>query len=243
MPLLPIVAGSPGDQFADTSNKRGHPLGSVMAFADGRRYAYSLASATAIATGKLCQQTLNSTDYDQLAVGAAAAAGDRVVSVTLGSTALTVDQAQDGYLNIEDDAGEGHVYTIKSHPAIGTSAAGDITLYEKVQVALTTDTTVGVYLNPYSAAIIHPSPATARLLGVTPVARTASYYGWLQTWGPCSVLVQGTHVINEKVIDSATVDGATAPTASTAAGEENYVGVVMEVAATGEHGLVFLNMA
>ena len=43
--------------------------------------------------------------------------------------------------------------------------------------------------------------------------------------------------------DSASADGAVAPTGSTAAGEENYVGVVMEVAATTEEGLVFLQMA
>jgi hypothetical protein len=49
-------------------------------------------------------------------------------------------------------------------------------------------------------------------------------------------------VINEQVIDSASADGAVAPTASTAAGEENYVGVVMEVAATTEQSLVWMRL-
>ena len=49
--------------------------------------------------------------------------------------------------------------------------------------------------------------------------------------------------INERVIDSASADGAVAPTASTAAGEENYVGVVMEVAATTEYGIVWLQIS
>ena len=80
------------------------------------------------------------------------------------------------------------------------------------------------------------------LTGVSMCVVGTDDYGWLQTKGPVSVLVEGTHVINEKVIDSASADGALAPTASTAAGEENYVGVVMEVAATTEYGIVFLRM-
>ena len=55
--------------------------------------------------------------------------------------------------------------------------------------------------------------------------------------------IEGTVVINERVIDSASADGAVAPTASTAAGEENYVGVVMEVAATTEQGIIWLKIA
>lgn len=245
MPLLPIVAGGPGNQFdgSSTTNQRSHPLGGVMAFPDGRRFAYGQASGTAIATGSLCQQTLNSANFDEIAVAAAAAVGDRTVTITTGATALTVDQLKDGYLNVEDDAGEGHLYTIKSNPAVGTTANGAITLYETVQVAITTSTTVTLYVNPFSAVIIHPSPATALLLGVTPKIIAASSFGWFQTWGPASVLTQGTVVINEGVIDSASVDGAVAPTASTAAGEENYVGKTMEVAGNGEHSLVFMKIA
>lgn len=244
MPLLPIVAGGPGDQFNVATTKQGHPFGNVMLFADGRRFAYGRAAATAIVTGQLCQQTLNPADWDELVVPTARAIGVREVTVTNGATtAIGVDTFVDGYLNVEDDAGEGYVYTIKSNGAAATTADATIQLFDELQAAWTTATTVNLFRNPFSLVIIHPSPATARLVGVTPGAFAASEYGWFQTWGPCSVLTQGTVVINEKVIDSATADGAVAPTASTAAGEENYVGVVMEVAATTEYGLVFLNIA
>lgn len=246
MALLPIVAGGPGNQFdgSSTTDQRSHPLGSVMVFADGRKFKYGLAEATAIATARLCQQTLNPADWDELVVPTARAIGDRTVTVTNGATtAVTVDTFADGYLNVEDDAGEGYLYTIKSNGAAATGAAITVNLYEPLQVAWTTATTVNLFRNPMSHVIIHPSPATALLVGVTPRAIAASRYGWFQTWGPASVLVEGTHVINERVIDSASADGAAAPTASTAAGEENYVGVVMEVAATTEQGIVFLQMA
>jgi hypothetical protein len=246
MPLMNMVAGAPGDQFHNESSaggQRGHPLGSMMAFADGRRYKYGRAGATALLTARLCQQTLNDANFDELVVPTARAIGDREITLTTGSTAATVDQFKDGYLNVEDDAGEGYLYTIKSNGAAATTATLTIQLYEELQIAWTTATTCGIFVNPMALVIVHPSPATAMLVGVTPRAFPLSTYGWFQTWGPCSVLVEGTHVINERVIDSASADGACAPTASTAAGEENYVGKVMEVAATTEEGIVFLDMA
>ena len=245
MSLLPIVAGAPGDQFEGTSttDQRGHPLGSVMMFADGRRYKYCLASATEIATASLCQPTLNPANFDELAVQAAAAVGDRIVNLTTGATAVTVDQLADGYLNIEDDAGDGYLYTIKSNAAAATTATLAITLYETVQVALTTASTALIEVNPWGNIIIHPAPLTSIALGVTPRIIAASRYGWVQSWGPASVLTQGVVVINEGVIDSASVNGAVAPTASTAAGEENYVGITIEVAADGEQSLIFLKVA
>lgn len=241
--LLPIVAGGPGDQYTTTAAQAGHPLGSRMIFADGREFRYAKAGAsTALAAGVMNQQTLNNANWDELVVPTARAIGDKAITLTNGSQAITVDYFADGYLNVEDDAGEGYLYTIKSNSAAAASAAITVNLYEGLQVAWTTSTTCGLFANPYAVTIIHPSPATAMLTGVSMCVVGTDDYGWLQTKGPVSVLVEGTHVINEKVIDSASADGALAPTASTAAGEENYVGVVMEVAATTEYGIVFLRM-
>jgi len=243
MPLLPIVAGGPGQQFNVSDNQAGHPLGNVMYFADGRRFAYGRAGATALVGGNLCQQTLNDANFDSLVVPTARAIGEKTVTLTTGSTAVTTDQLKDGYVVPEDDAGEGITYTVKSNAAAATTAALTIELLEGLILAWTTATTVGIFANPYSVIIRHPAPATAFLVGVAAGPITASDYGWLQTWGPCVVLTEGTVVINEGVIDSATADGAVAPTASTAAGEENYVGVTMEVGPTTEHSLIYLRMA
>lgn len=242
MPLLPIVAGGPGSQLNTSTVQAGHPLGNVMYFPDGRRFAYGRAGGSDLVAGNLCQQTLNDANFDSLVVPTARAIGDKTVTLTTGSTAVTVDQLKDGYVVPEDDAGEGITYTVKSNAAAATTATLSITLYEGLKLAWTTDTTVGIFVNPYAVVIRHPAPATAWLCGVAaaPIATTA--YGWLQIWGPCVTLTEGTVVINEKVIDSATADGAVAPTASTAAGEENYVGVTMEVGPTTEHSLIFLRL-
>lgn len=242
MPLLPIVAGAPGSQFNESSTKEGHILGGLMMFADGRTFAYSQAAAVAITAGSLCAQTLNSANFDELAV-LAAAIGDKEVTITTGATAITLDQAADGYINVEDDAGEGHLYQIKSHPAIATTTNGVITLFEGIQVAWTTATTVTFFLNPWGAAIIHPSPPVTGLLGVTPGARAASFFGWLQTKGIASVRGDQTLIIGEQTRASDGLDGAVEALDRDGTDEnEAAVGLCLEVAATAEHSILALQL-
>ena len=249
MALLPIVAGKPGDQFDVAAASSGHPLGSLMLFPDGRRFKYGRAAATQIATGLLCQQTLNDANWDELVVPTARAIGDRVVSLTNGTAVITVDLFKDGYLNVDDDTGEGYEYTISSNSAAGNAGTLTVNLREALQVAWTVATTVTVFAHPYGRVIVCPSSqATAMIVGVTPCVLPASNYGWLQTWGPCSVLTDTQSdakppVINEQVIDSPAVAGAVTATSSTGAGEEFYVGVTMEVSADTEYGIVCLRIA
>ena len=244
MSLLPIVAGAPGAQFTSTASREGHELGGVMVFADGRRYRYGRATAREIATARLCQQTLNSAEWDELVVPTARAAGDRRVTITNGTAVITVDLFAEGYLNVENDAGEGYAYKISSNGAAGNAGTLTVDLAEALQVAWTTSTTVNVFAHPYGRVIVAPTTVTAMLVGVTCRIIPASNYGWWQTWGPACVLTDGgtTPVINEQVIDSPNVAGAVIATASTAAGEEFYVGVTMEVSADGEHGLYNLRI-
>ena len=231
-----------GTQFVVGTNKTA-PLGTAGYMADGRKYRFGKAAATQIATAKLCQQTLNDANFDELVVPTARAVGDTTITLTTGSTAVAQNYLEDGWINVEDDAGEGYLYSVASNDAAATTATLTVRLNEPLQVAWTTSTTVGIFGSPFSAVIVHPSPATALLVGVTNRVIPASNFGWFQVAGPASVTTEGTVVINEGVIDSASADGAVAPTASTAAGEENYVGKVMEVAATTEQSLIWLQIS
>ena len=136
MSLFSIVAGAPGDQFTTTSDKRGHSLGDRMVFADGREFKYARAGAsTALVAARVNQQTINSANFDELVVPTARAIGDRTVTVTTGATGVAVDLLADGYLNVEDDTGEGYLYTIQSNVAASTTATLTITLKETLRVA------------------------------------------------------------------------------------------------------------
>lgn len=232
-----------GDEKKTSTDKRWE-LGKVMVLPDGRMFRYGRASALNV-VGNLYQQTLNSAEWDEIAVEAAAAIGATAVSITNGTAAIAADDFADGFLNVEDDAGEGRVYKISSNLAIAASAVGTINLYpnDPIQIALTTVTTVTLFRNPGVAVLIHQGPPTAALYGVAAAAIAASSYGWYQFKGPCSVLTSATDPILGKIaMASDTVDGAI-ETFTATGDDEEIVGTAMEAVATGEYALVNLNMA
>lgn len=116
--------------------------------------------------------------------------GDTVVTPTLGATAATLNQYQDGWLIVNDATGEGYTYKIKSNPAADASATCAITLYDPIQVALTTSSEVTLVPNPFSGVVISSATAASNtiIVGVPSIAVTASYYFWAQFRGVCSCL-------------------------------------------------------
>lgn len=253
-----IIWGPEGEQFSTYAAptrlpERRYALGTQLWLPDGRKYVFVENGGTEIAAGRLCQSPVPGANFDELAVAAAAAVGATSIQVTNGATAITADQFADGYISIEDDAGEGHIYKIDSqHDAVAASGTFTVPLAPgvSVQVALTTSTTAGLLQSPYQDIIIHPSPPTAKLVGVTPTTLEADRYGWLQFAGPCSLLTDGTLLIFQQVVASDAVDGAVEPadsaitdgTPPTGHGELVMVGDVLEVAATTEHSIVNLRL-
>lgn len=239
---------TPGEEKRITSTQGPYELGAIAYGSGGRRFRYALAGATNLAAGKLMQAAAVGGDYDELAV-AATTAGSTSVAVTLGSTAVTKNQFLNGFLIVEDDAGEAHSYLIGEHAAADASAVLTVNLApgETVKVAMTTSTTVALIVNPYANIIVHPSPPTNTVLGVTTVAVTAANYCWIQDRGIASVLADGTLVVGKAVMASDGTDGAVEDfvlaegTPNTLANSQ-VVGIAHEVAATTEYATIFLQI-
>ena len=240
------IHGPEGEQYQTYTTKR-WPLGTKLELQDGRTFRFFLNGAGALTAGKLIQSPVPGANFDELVVPAAVPIGTRELTVTNGATTVTADEFADGYINVEDDTGEGHLYAIAGNDA---EAAGSAALVLRVKrgiiLAWTTSTTVGLSRNPFASAIVHPSPPTARLLGVVPVAVAAAAYGWVQTKGPASVLTEGTLIIGLSAQASETTDGCVSPFRLTEAAPPTelapVVGIVMEVAATTEHSLIYLKL-
>lgn len=216
----------------------------AVAISTARSYRWSLVGAVTLVRGELCQSELPIVNHNNITVTAAVAVDANQITATLGATAASENDYDEGYININDVDGEGTLYPSAGHDAVLSAGVITLTLASdvRVKVALTTSSQLTLVKNRYKDVIVHPSPATAKLVGVPNIGLTNATFGWLQVGGPCSVLTQGTIIINEKVIDSASANGAVAPTASTAAGEEHYVGVVMSVNATTEHSTIDLTL-
>jgi hypothetical protein len=203
-----------------------------------RIYRYSYAGGVALAAGKLVTPAgwVAGTLEVNKDVEAAASVGSYSVTVT---TAAAWTHLDGGYMVVNDEAGEGQVYRIKSSAAnADTATSTDITLYDPIETALTTSSQVELYTSPYYDLDLSAN-VTDHIVGVPPIAVTANYYFWLQTWGPASVLVGDTTTAGDLLVPH-TTDGSVCPGS---AFTSNIVGFALTAGTIGEHNGAFLRLA
>ncbi len=185
------------------------PLGAVGVSRDGRTFRYGQAGAVALAVGKLCQVPAVVANHQNVAVATAAAIGDRSFNLTLGATATTADQYQDGYLGVYDSTGAGQTMLIATNPVIALSTAGIFQTVDPLSIALTTSSKVNLSLNPYAGALVSATSQTTEFATGVPVTTIAiSNYGWFQTRGIAQVLTNGTITKGAGVVPGQTTAGS-----------------------------------
>jgi len=216
-----------------------HKLGSMGITDDGRIFRYVKAGGTALVPGKLQQGPAITANHQNVAVASAAAIGATTVTVTLGATAATANQYQEGLLVINDVTGEGYTYKIKSNPAADASASLTLTLEDPIAVALTTSSEACLIPNTWNGVIVHPTTPTNAAVGVPLKAITAAYFGWVQSHGPVSCLNGDANL---------TVGSAISPSNATAGAVENgviaqgFVGQALQAGVDTEYRTVFLTI-
>ena len=199
-----------GQEKEVTTTRREHPLGARGMTPDGRCFRWAF-SGEAIGAGQLVMQKGAVANHDMdLATAAAGSVGDTTITVTLGATAATLNQYEDGALYTNDGTGEGHLYAIRSNPAADASGSLVLTLHEKIREATSTsDTLNGLIENDYKDVEIYDADdMDGPALGVAPTEIANDSYFWLQTSGRAAVLIQGTVVNGDAVEASQTTDGA-----------------------------------
>lgn len=180
------------------------PLGSFIRLADGRGFAYAQAGGTALVAGNVLQSEAPSANATDETVAVSAAVGDTHIHVTFGG-AVTANQYAGGFLYVNDDTGEGNLYSIKGHAAGTTSV--QVELVEAVRLAITAGAgTVSCIKHPLKAVIkMTAATCTGCPVGVAIMAVTADYYCWIQVKGPCPVLsANSTFVIGNQVATGTT---------------------------------------
>lgn len=196
-----------------------HQLGSLYVDPDtGNKYRYVQAGASNLVTGHLLQEAAEDTNYRSMVVAAAAAIGATEVTVTLGGSAVTANQFDEGHLFVESSTGLGQQFRIKRHD-VQTSTTGSCTfkLDRPLKVALTTSSQVTVRKNAYDGVIDFPTTPTGGAVGVALYAMTASYFGWVQSGGDCPVLFDtgvNTSADVTRLIPSQDVAGSVSPDAA-----------------------------
>jgi hypothetical protein len=193
------------------------PLGHILITPDKREYRFVLNDGTVEVAANLYQSVAPVGDHTNIAADVVRAIGATAISATLGATAAAIDIYAEGIVHINDAVGEGYAYRIKRATAAGgahaaVDASGIITVNleagETVQVALTTASEASFTRNRFHSVLIHASPPTAGLAGVSPGVAAANRYYWSQTKGFAPVLADGTLLAGLPVQASITTDGA-----------------------------------
>ena len=206
----------------------------------GRMY-----SATAIGPNKLAQAAApiaNHTTQTGTLTGTTVVTGvdaSTTITATLGATAGIEAQYQGGFLNIESaTTGAGQQWRIGYHAWVASSGVLTFSTNDPVQVATSGTTTWSLKENPWAGLIINPATtvtgiaagvvntswaaaatATVATPGYIQTAVTPTYsqpnYGWIQTWGQCSVLADTANNVVGTAIQGAAAATAGAVTLNT----------------------------
>lgn len=211
-------------------------LGCLATTGDGRYFRYVIAGAVALVPGKLQQSSAEVTGNENLTAVAGAIGATSIVSTS--TVTITANQMTGGYAVITTGTGAGYQYQIGTHAAF-TSAAPTLSLVDPLIVAIDTTSRIDLVPSPFTGIIVNPTTATGTIAGVACAATPISYYGWVQTKGPATVLAQGTIVVGEEVGASATTAGAIVATTGVLAD----VGYAITGIATTEYGAIFLNIS
>lgn len=213
-------------------------LGARTVDEDGNQFVYAKAGASTMSHGQLATAEATVSNHTNIAVAADAAVGATSVSVTLGATAVTIDQYTQGSLVINAGTGSGYKYAIKGHFATASSGTAVFYLEEPLVAAITAASSkVSLYKNPCKDVIA--STTLGKNPGVALIDIPATNYGWLQTKGLAPVLAQGAVTKDFSVIQSTTTAGAiTVQSAAT----DDMIGVANEALVTTEYRLVTLQI-
>ena len=235
--------------FAESSTKLWE-FGTLLHYGD-RVFRYAGIGGVAVTAGKTLQTAAAISTHRDLAVQAAAAAGARTVSVTLGGTnAVTANQYAEGYIHINDVAGQGQLLRIKSHAAAAHSTTLTLTLHDAVVTALTTSSKADLIASAYNDLVVAPTTFTGPVVGVTAMDMSENEFGWVQIAGPCSVLFDtngaggqtgelGDVVYRSDEVAGAAFGGGTA--AGSADRDHQQIGTVMAINGDTDYNVVWLN--
>lgn len=184
-------------------------VGQKLRYDDGREFVFCSTAVDVLAGQLVSTATAQAATFDNLCTAAAIGSTTLTVNTTgvafFGGSAgvIAANRLAGGYIVMNDDAGEGYTYRIKSHTAGTASASVTFTLYDPLVVAATVASDIFIVGPRYDQVVL----ATTALppVGVACVdalAATSTYveYFWAQTKGIAGVYVTtGTSVAIGKV--------------------------------------------
>lgn len=192
------IGSRAGQGLYTESSTAKYDLGAKLEFSDGRVFRYTKTGA-AISAGILVAQDFsagNIAEFDNATISPVTA-GSTVITITASalSGVDAVNELAGSFINTVDGTGEGYAYKIKSH-GVESSNAVEFTLFDPLVTAVASGATdlqitAPAYRQVVTCAATVGAATDTMPVGVTPIAFTSGYFGWIQTRGICTCLFDG----------------------------------------------------
>ncbi len=239
------IQGKDGDHLGDHVDKL-FRIGQKMELPDGRIFRYCSAGETLVAS-TLQQSPIVHTGYLDEA-STALLIDTNALPFSITSKADVANAFQDGYYTVESSDQNGVSMFCDRHPAWGSStpatASGIIRGGVQWPTAVDTSKKINFVKNTWVDIEQCDSQETSTLAGVVNFAIVSGDWGWCQTMGICSCLVEGTLIAGQEVRSGETNDGSVTQMEYNEATVADYgpCGRTVEVATSTEFGLIYLRV-
>ncbi len=227
-----------------------YPLGQRLELPDGSIFHYSEKGAGAGVANKNQQSSTPIGNWTDTDLTTTLAVGDTQIQFKDGGTAFAVNEAAGGHVFAEEAGDLGHVYRIKSNIATATNVT--IMQFEDgvtAQKAVAANAVTFVK-NPWKDFIIAPASApTSGPCGIPRVIIAANAFGWLQTRGIASCLIEtdgtgGALAVGDKCRAANEAAGALSVHDETAVDQRQPIlAICLVTRTTAEFGPVYLTIA
>jgi len=213
-----LILGSEKDTY-ETGAGQLYPLGQKLVTPDGAIFRYTLMGGTTGVANKAYQSETRNTGWTDEALATAVAVGDTSMLFKDNGAAFAANLFQGGTVTIDETDDLGHVYRIKSNNASGGTAEARLYFEDgvtiQVAVAVAAANVASVMKNPWRDVVITPvTTPTAITAGVPRVVIASAAFGWVQTSGVASCLVDSTWVLGNPLTVGAATAGGLMPSAA-----------------------------
>jgi len=176
----------------NTSATQEVPLGDEFRVPTNRLFRYARNGPQTLAAGTVLQAVRPNASHSNLTCAAAPAGASSIIVTLDRGDPMSLDEYKNGYIYVNDAAGEGYLYDVVGHPGGGgEDTTKKIDIKDPVVVALTTSSQATLIKNIYDGVNRPYGDPWDIIAGVAPVAVPAEHYFWCQVQGPAVVLQEG----------------------------------------------------
>lgn len=181
----------PKQSIYEQSATQQFTLGTVLEYADGRKFRYAKNGTVALTKALMTSAvalTANCYEQAQSTSGTSVEIGDLEITIDVtNASGITDDLYAEGVMVVNKGTGLGDTYKILACKLLTTTTAR-LLLETPIRTALDATSEVSLIKSTWRDVVVVPTTAVREAAGVPLIAVDIGYYCWLQTGGLCPII-------------------------------------------------------